>query len=306
MKSILSIDFVKERCRGTRVCQDIIFERTGWLGLDKPLADWLTDSQQLQALYDDEMGARHSCRWASGSWQVHAGLVQEHTREVVGFGRIRYRKNPDAASLFGSLRTDAKSRPDILAQAQAARDAWQQTEPAWVPREEFTLAFFSGEIDALFDLQKVSSEKQIAFKKTTGTLMNKARAVDDDCVAWYAEATRRFPAGTVEGDTIRSTVPTTYRPAKKVEDTQLTVTGLGHGTARVELSAVGAAKFSLWHRLVGAPQWELVTKEAKPGAVDMKDLVAGEHAFKAQGRNSRRKGVESSVVILTVASGVAA
>ncbi len=38
----------------------------------------------------------------------------------------------------------------------------------------------------------------------------KNRAVKTLSEAWYADATRVFPAGTPEGDMIRSTVPTTY------------------------------------------------------------------------------------------------
>jgi len=38
------------------------------------------------------------------------------------------------------------------------------------------------------------------------------RDLEDLNEAWYAEATKVFPAGTAEGDMIRSTVPTTYTP----------------------------------------------------------------------------------------------
>jgi hypothetical protein len=50
-------------------------------------------------------------------------------------------------------------------------------------------------------------------------LMDRAREVDADCVAWYAEATRRFPAGTANGEMIRSTISTTYRRGAAPEAT---------------------------------------------------------------------------------------
>ncbi len=39
-----------------------------------------------------------------------------------------------------------------------------------------------------------------------------ALVMEDRNEAWYAAATRVYPAGTAEGDMIRGTVPTTYNP----------------------------------------------------------------------------------------------
>jgi len=47
-------------------------------------------------------------------------------------------------------------------------------------------------------------------------------------VAWYADATRVFLAGTPEGDMIRSTVPTPYTPPQpKTSPTPAPATGTG-------------------------------------------------------------------------------
>ena len=36
--------------------------------------------------------------------------------------------------------------------------------------------------------------------------------LEDECVSWYAEATKVFLEGTAEGDMIRNQVPTDYNP----------------------------------------------------------------------------------------------
>jgi hypothetical protein len=45
-----------------------------------------------------------------------------------------------------------------------------------------------------------------------GVLAQLGRSLEDLSEAWYADATRAFPTGTPEGDTLRSTIPTTYTP----------------------------------------------------------------------------------------------
>jgi hypothetical protein len=49
-------------------------------------------------------------------------------------------------------------------------------------------------------------------RKRFGKLEQMCSDLEDMNVAWYADATRVFAAGTAEGDMIRSTVPTTYVP----------------------------------------------------------------------------------------------
>jgi hypothetical protein len=44
-------------------------------------------------------------------------------------------------------------------------------------------------------------------------------ATSDANIAWYAAATRIFPAGTAEGETIRRSIPTRNSPAVPAETT---------------------------------------------------------------------------------------
>jgi hypothetical protein len=306
MKSILSVNFVEERCGYTVASLAGIYADTGWLGLEKTVASWGADLTALTQLSAQAGQARLRGRVAANSWSLHSAYVQARTRDVAASGRIRFRKNADGAALFASLRTDAKNRPAVLAQALAARDAWKQIDAGWSIDEDFTLPIFTDEIAALSGLQSFHSEQQTTAKAAMNTLMNKAREVDDDCVAWYELAARRFPEGTTQGDALRSTVPTTYRPAKNIGATTLSVTALGDGVARTAISAEGATRFSLWRRGPDTAQWLLLTDKAKSGTTDWRDLPPGEHAFKAQGRNSRRKGEECAPVSVVIAARTAA
>ncbi|MEO5716789.1 MAG: hypothetical protein ABIT37_25140 [Luteolibacter sp.] len=56
----------------------------------------------------------------------------------------------------------------------------------------------------------------------TEKLGNLAAEMEDVNEAWYANATRVFPAGTPEGDMIRGTIPTTYVPKAKEPATPAT------------------------------------------------------------------------------------
>ncbi len=305
MKSIVSLQFVITRMTSTRTMQTGLAADPGWVWPEKSLDDWSTDETELAALGKAQVEALIDLQFATGEWDDHLARVTEHTRTVVGLGRIRFRKQPAAAALFRSLRTNAKSRATALAQAQAAHDAWAETDAAWTPDEGFTLAGFATAIETLGNLKTAHDRKETAWKAAGHALMSKAVAVDADCVAWYAEAARRFPAGTGKGDAIRETVPTTYRRARKVGAVTLSATVAEDGAARLELAAAGATKFAVWQRSVGAEAWQLVTDAAKPGRLEARNLPPGPHEFKAQGRNARRKGEMSAPVAVVIAAAAA-
>jgi hypothetical protein len=51
------------------------------------------------------------------------------------------------------------------------------------------------------------------WRRSEGLLNALYSRCEDDCVSWYAEATKVFLSGTAEGDMIREVVPTDYSPA---------------------------------------------------------------------------------------------
>ena len=69
-------------------------------------------------------------------------------------------------------------------------------------------------LPALRELKEEYSDTSTVDRRETGRLNARLVMVERDAQDWYAEATRVFVAGTVNGDLIRSQVPTTadYNP----------------------------------------------------------------------------------------------
>ena len=61
-------------------------------------------------------------------------------------------------------------------------------------------------------LKKTYKASLTKWRRSEGVLNVLYSRCEDECVAWYAEATKVFPAGTAEGDMIREQVPTDYNP----------------------------------------------------------------------------------------------
>jgi hypothetical protein len=217
-RSILSLNSVLQRCLQTGAAQASLFESTGWVWFDKPVEGWEADVDQLRALQAAESHARTLCRLAAAVWDERVRQVQERTRVVVALGRVRFRREAARAALFAGLHA-GRSRMGVYEAALAARDAWAQADPAWTPETGFTLEVFAADSEALVALQAVHSQKRTALRGAAEGLMDRAREVDADCVAWYAEATRRFPVRTANGEMIRSTITATYRRSAASEAT---------------------------------------------------------------------------------------
>ena len=132
--------------------------------------------------------------------------------------------------------------------------------------------------------------------------MNKARAVDADSVAWYAAATRKFPAGTVEGDMLRSTVPTTSRPESPVGQAVISNVMVSGTDIHFDCAAPHATRFTYLHQTPGASGFVVVVAETPEASLTLHGQIAGLHKFKALGRNSRGTGPESAVAEVTVAA----
>jgi hypothetical protein len=136
-------------------------------------------------------------------------------------------------------------------------------------------------------------------------LMHRARLVDADNVAWYAEATRRFPVGTVEGDLIRSTVPTTYTPPPEVGPAQITTVMVSGTEIHADATALHATKFTWFHQAPGSPAF-LVIATGAPGSLTLHNQPPGVHRLKAAGQNAGGEGPLSAAVEVTIAQQQAA
>jgi len=304
---MISIEFVRTRLQATHDTQaNLSATLPNWVWSEKTLIQWGEAITALDQAITEESAKRTQWRNAAELWQACVDRTQEVTRDVVHAGIYHFRNDPIKRLLFEGLATDARSRPDIFEQALAARDAWQEADATWVLSATDTLAAFSAFITDCLAKQSAHSVKFTAWRRSSAVLMNLARALDEDCVAWYAAATRRFAEGTVEGDLIRSTVPTTTRTEPAVEQAVITSVIVGPGTVHFDVSAPGATRFTFLHQSPGSPAFVVVLADAPAGHLSLAGQPAGLHRFKVFGSNSGGAGPESVVTEVTVSVAAAA
>ena len=150
---------------------------------------------------------------ARSGWDTALDQLHLWTMQGVGRARTKFRNDPAKLSQLAGLGTRGTSRRVTLEEALAWDTAWTSLAPTWTPTAANTLATF-GALRKLCteDLQTTYAQKQSDWSEANETLAHLADGLEDTNQAWYADATRLFPVGTIEGDMIRSTIPTTYTP----------------------------------------------------------------------------------------------
>ena len=295
-----SIEFIIDRALASRSAQAAV--AAVWLWSEKTVAAWDGDLGQMDILRSGEVSTRAELRAATAGWDTNLDGVQTVTRAVSRLGRIRFRRNPAQLAVFESLNTDARNRDDIYTQGLAARSAWQKADPTWVPLTDTDIDTMGDLLAGCEACKKDHSTKLIAWRGAAAGLNTKAQALDADNVAWYAEATTQFAAGTAHGDMIRSGVPTTTQPSQPVGPaviTDVTVTG---STIHFHCAAPHATRFTYLHQPPGATQFAVVFADTKETSLTLPNQTAGTHLFKAFGSNTHGPGDDSPVVVAEVAA----
>lgn len=150
---------------------------------------------------------------ARGNWDAQLDVLHSRTVQGVGMIKNKYRGNAAKLAVVGGLTARGSSRKETLDEALAWESAWTQADPAWSPLPANTLAAFKTLRNQCEEgLRTAYADAQSAWREQTGKLADLVRVMEDINQAWYADATRVFPAGTAEGDMIRGTIPTTYTP----------------------------------------------------------------------------------------------
>lgn len=260
----------------------------------------------LDQLDAEESAKRTAWRNAAIFWDNTLAEIKVVTATIKRQGLFRFSGDVVKKSLFAKLKIDARNREDIYQQGQKARDAWQEVDAAWKLSGEYVLSAFSSLLASSIALDNAHGPKFTAWRKTASTLNNKARAINKDNVAWYAEATRRFKKGTTEGDMLRSTVPTTTRPAQPVGLAVISNVMVSDTDVHFDFTALHATRFTVFHKMPGSPVFLVAVTETRERSFTFHDLAAGEHEFAVAGVNAKGEGPRSVVVRVTVAAAAAA
>ena len=298
---MISIDFAKKRAEKSRDAQALLTAATpSWTWDQKTGLQWNTDITTLDQLIQTEGTKRTLWRNAAEEWQGTVNGLQAFTRQVASLGLVRFRKNPTKKARFAALHTDGESRQDIYTQACLARDAWAVTDPTWEITISLTLSALGSLLATNLALETAHGTAYTGWRNAETILTNKATDLDLDNVAWYAEATRRFPEGTNGGDLIRTTVPTTYRPEQPVGQAVISNLMAVNGEIHLDCTAPHATKFTYLHLAPGATAFVVVLADSPDEFLTLHNQPPGLHKFKAIGRNSRGEGPDSAIVEIAV------
>lgn len=304
---MISIEFTRSRAQATKDTQaSLISTVPNWVWSEKSLIKWGEDIDLLDLAIAEESAKRTQWRNAAEQWQANINAIQVMTRDTASAGTYHFRNDEIKKLLFEGLATDGRSRADIYEQGLAARDAWEEADADWTLSTTDTLTAFSGLLTGCLVKQAAHSAKFTAWRRASAALMNKARLVDEDCIAWYAAATRKFPEGTTDGDLIRSAVPTTTRAEAEVGQAVISNVMSGAGQIHFDCTAENATRFTYLHQTPGSAAFVVALTDSPESHFTLSGQPAGLHRFKAFGTNSGGSGPESAVTEITVSIAAAA
>ena len=312
MNCMKSIRFAKNRAEKTRDSQVALAASppggAGWVFDKKTVLQWQTDCATFEQLLIGEISRRTEWRNAAALWQADVDTIKAITQSVVALGRVHFADDPVKRKRFIALRTNAQGRDGIWEQGHKALKAWQVANAAWVPDDgSGTTSDGFGSLLASCSARKGTHGTAFeVWRNAAASLLTKARKVDADNVLWYATATRRFKKGSVEGDRIRSVVPTTTVPEKEVAKAAISGVMVSGSSVHFDFSAAHATHFTVLQQSPGSPAFLIVLAETEQRSFTAHDLPPGTYRFKVFGSNSKGEGAESAFIEITIAAELAA
>ena len=199
-----------QRAQSTKAVQTSIAGTWTWdemtlLQWDTAIAAFVTQMETEQDAEADYLAKRGETDAAIDSIHSLAG-------RSVRMAKNRYRDTPAKLEVIARLRNDSASRSGKLQDALEWESAWEKLDAAWSPLPGVTLVTFKPQRLAAMALLEGLTTKKTTWDAANEQLNTQGRVLNGNCVAWYEAATIVFPAGTPEGDLIRSDIPTTYTP----------------------------------------------------------------------------------------------
>lgn len=201
----ISVDYIVQRLRTTRAAQERL--KDTWVWKKKTLAQWDSDISALDDARDAYADAVTLEDGARGAQSEALDRLHAKTKLAVGVAKAEFADDPAVKAAFAPLTAARTSLTARVSAAQALASAWQQHAPDWEPAPGFTLADY----DAL--RAEVAGKRQ-ALESAVATTRQKnaelgtlAKSLDKETKAWYAVATRIFPADTAEGALLRAELP---------------------------------------------------------------------------------------------------
>lgn len=225
--------FVKDRTEKTRAAQATLTTDAAWTWPLKTLAQWDADVVSMDGTAPGSVAKTASAMDADmlaarGLFDARLDAIHRYTLLTVGVMRVRAATLPGVRDIVDDLSAKGDSRRAIEENADDLLAAWeeweQQSGTAFQPAPGKSLVDFKLQIEgltvpppgvstvSLANLKKNYKAALTKWRRSEGVLNALYSRCEDECIAWYAEATKVFQKGTPEGDMIREQVPTDYNP----------------------------------------------------------------------------------------------
>ena len=205
-----NIESTLQRAQATKAVQTSI--AATWTWDEMTLPQWDTAITSFVTQMETEQDAEADYLAKRGETEAAIDSIHSLSGRSVRMAKNRYRNDPAKLEVTNRLHNAAASRTGKLQDALEWESAWEKLEPAWSPLPGVTLATFKPQRLAAMGLLEGLTTKKTTWDAADEQLDAQGRALNGNCVAWYEAATTVFPAGTPEGDLIRSDIPTTYNP----------------------------------------------------------------------------------------------
>ncbi len=175
--------------------------------------------EMTNAVFAGKIAAARAARqFADGKkalYDAQRGLVNGRFDDLealkiqgIGMAKYKFRRDDKVISMIEAIGEYGDAREDTLKEADEWSAAWKLIDPTYNPTPANTLAAFDAlNAGCAADLKVLTGLKSNG-RKAGIDLNSQLAELEDLCVSWYGVASRAFPAGTSEGDLIRSQIPT--------------------------------------------------------------------------------------------------
>jgi len=143
------------------------------------------------------------------------GALHEASVAVVTIGRIRFRES-EQAPVWARLRATGQGHEIILSEGAQLEGAWALSDAAWVPKPGLTLAAYQALRAAAVAAEADCTECGNALSVARGRLHERANALHQLCVDWYAMALATFTKDSAQGNMVWH-ILSPWRTRKRVE-----------------------------------------------------------------------------------------
>lgn len=205
MSTMFPFDEIYARVQATYEAQQRLSPTWQWE--EKSLADWealLTRLRSDKAALDDtEAGVDV----LMGTLDVARKALHQHTKQVLGLAKVRYRNEPAKLRAFAALQASNKSLTELRQVANDTLAAWQQADPD-AHFGTLDTSAYTALLAALNDADKNAGGIRAARQQTRQELNKSLKQAQGDAVAWYAVATRLLASNTPDGQFVRAHIPT--------------------------------------------------------------------------------------------------